>query len=199
MTMILIEQTQVPDAALPVAEFRDHLQLGSGFADDGFQDAVLMPQLRAALAAIEGETGKAIYRRTFRYVVNAWRDLAREVLPVAPATAVQVFKIVDLSGGEEVVAPVGYRLIEDTHRPELRWLGWVLPTIPVGGHAEILFDAGYSADWAGVPSDLKQAVLVLAAHFYENRSSPSDHGLPPAVAALVKRHKQMRIFGGGRR
>ncbi|NND18402.1 MAG: hypothetical protein HKN98_07465, partial [Silicimonas sp.] len=176
--MILIEQTQVPDAALPVAEFRDHLQLGSGFADDGYQDAVLVPQLRAALAAIEGDTGKALFQRTFRYVVNAWRDLAHEVLPVAPVAAVQSFRVTDLAGVEELIPATAYRLVEDAHRPELRWLGLVLPTIPVGGHAEIVFEAGYSADWAGVPADLKQAVLMLAAHFYEHRTGPSDHAVP---------------------
>ncbi|NNF89846.1 MAG: hypothetical protein HKM96_00590 [Boseongicola sp.] len=197
--MILIEQTQVPDAALPVAEFRDHLQLGSGFADDGYQDAVLVPQLRAALAAIEGDTGKALFQRTFRYVVNAWRDLAHEVLPVAPVAAVQSFKVTDLAGVEELIPATAYRLVEDAHRPELRWLGLVLPTIPVGGHAEIVFEAGYSADWAGVPADLKQAVLMLAAHFYEHRTGPSDHAVPGSLAVLLKRYKPFRLFGGGRR
>ena len=43
------------DVALPVAEFRDHLQLGSGFADDGMQDSVLIAQLRAALAAVQAD------------------------------------------------------------------------------------------------------------------------------------------------
>ena len=31
--MMLIEQTSVPLSALPVAEFKDHLRLGTGFSD----------------------------------------------------------------------------------------------------------------------------------------------------------------------
>ena len=43
--MLLIEMTPVPDAALPVAAFRDHLRLGSGFADEGAEDALLQALL----------------------------------------------------------------------------------------------------------------------------------------------------------
>ena len=50
--MMLVEQTTVPTAALPVAEFKDHLRLGTGFADDGVQDDVLETYLRAAIATI---------------------------------------------------------------------------------------------------------------------------------------------------
>ncbi len=197
--MILIEQTQVPDGALPVAEFRDHLQLGSGFADDGFQDAVLIPQLRAALARIEGETGKVILQRTFRYVVTAWREMAHEFLPMAPVTEILSFSVSDRSGGVEVISPGSYRLCDDTHRPQLKWLGLLLPTIPVGGKAEIVFQAGYSANWAGVQADLKQAALVLAATFYEDRSGTRSDALPDSVSSLLKPYRQVRLFGGGRR
>ena len=197
--MILIEQTQVPDGALPVAEFRNHLQLGTGFADDGLQDAVLIPQFRAALARIEGETGKAILQRTFRYAVTAWREMAHEYLPLAPVTDIVSFSVTDRSGGVDVIAPGSYRLCEDAHRPHLKWLGLVLPTIPVGGTAEIVFEAGYSADWAGVPADLKQAVMILATHFYEDRSGRMGDRLPVSVASLLKPYRQIRLFGGGRR
>ena len=197
--MILIEQTQVPDAALPVAEFRDHLQLGSGFADDGYQDAVLVPHLRAAIATVEAETGKAVFRRSFRQVISAWREMAHQVLPVAPVAAITSFTVTDPSGAVEVIPASGYRLTEDAHRPALRWLGLVLPTIPVGGKAEITFEAGFSVDWAGVPSDLKLAVLQLAALFYEARSGGAEMGIPAGVAALLKAHKPVRLFAGGRR
>lgn len=50
--MMLSEVTAVPLAALPVAEFKDHLRLGTGFADDGAQDALVEGYLRAAIAAV---------------------------------------------------------------------------------------------------------------------------------------------------
>ena len=158
--MILREQTQVPDAALPVLEFRDHLQLGSGFADDGSQDAVLITCLRAALAAVEGDTGKAVYERTFSYTVSAWRDVACQTLPVAPVNAVLSVTIRDLLGSSQVVDPGQYYLAADYYTPTLRAKGWALPVIKDGGTAEIVFEAGFGPDWADVPSDMAQAVLV---------------------------------------
>lgn len=199
--MMLIEQTQVPDAALPVAEFRDHLQLGSGFADDGLQDAVLLPQLRAAMAAVETETGKALFERRFQHVVTAWRNLGRQVLPVAPVAALVSLTITDLTGGEEVIDAGAYSLRVDAHAPALCSAGWSLPVIPVGGTAEIVLDAGFGPSWGDIPVELRQAVLMLATHYYENRSAVSDreYAMPMGVKELCRRHKPVRLFGGGRR
>ncbi|MEY2961928.1 MAG: hypothetical protein RLZ60_1758, partial [Pseudomonadota bacterium] len=72
--MMLVEQTTVPLAALPVAEFKGHLRLGSGFADDGLQDGVLVAALRAAIAAIEARTGKILIQRDFSWTVYRWRS-----------------------------------------------------------------------------------------------------------------------------
>ena len=152
--MMLIEQTQVPDAALPVAEFRDHLQLGSGFADDGLQDGVLLPQLRAALSSIEAETGKVLFSRSYQFVVTAWRNLSRQELPIAPVTSIQSLTITDLGGGETMIGSEKYGLVPDAHHPALECRSWSLPTIPVGGTAEIVFDAGFGAVWSDAPADL---------------------------------------------
>ena len=71
--MMLSEVTAVPQAVLPVAEFKDHLRLGTGFADDGSQNALVASYLRAALAAIEGRIGKVLVAREFLWIVNPWR------------------------------------------------------------------------------------------------------------------------------
>ena len=199
--MMLIEETHVPDAALPVAEFREHLHLGSGFADDGLQDAVLLSYLRAAFVAVEAETGKVLLPRTYKYVVAAWWNPSRQALPVAPVSAIQSITITRLGGSEDVIDAQSYRLIPDGQAPVVAAVSWSLPTIPVGGTAEIVFDAGYGADWSDAPADLRQAVYMLATHFYENRSASTEKGraLPLGVAALCARHKPIRIFGGGKR
>ena len=89
----------------------------------------------------------------------------------------------------------------DSHAPALCSTGWSLPVIPVGGTAEIVFDAGFGAAWGDIPVELRQAVLMLAAHFYEHRSAVSDreYALPLAVKELCRRHKPLRLFGGGKR
>lgn len=195
--MILTEQTAVPQAALPVAEFRAHLRLGTGFSDDGLQDAILEPALRAALAAIEGRCGKALYARGFTWRIEAWRDLSRQVLPLAPVTAVQSLKIIDRFGTETVADPGSYALVRDTHRPAVISTGFLLPQIPVAGVAEIAFDAGFGATWAEIPADLQQAVLLLAAEYYERRLDfGAEGGWPGTVTGLLAKWRNIRLFGG---
>lgn len=197
--MMLVEQTSVPDVALPVAQFKEHLRLGTGFADDGVQDAVLVAYLRAAIAAVEARTGKAMMTRSFTWTLTAWRDLARQALPLAPVSSITGLSIVDRLGGEEVIAVARYRLEPDTHRPALVATGLTLPVIPVGGSAVIAFDAGFGLEWSAVPADLRHAVLMLAAHLYEVRGSGSgtDADLPQAVQMLIGRWRNVRLFGGG--
>lgn len=195
--MMLVEETAVPGLALPTGALRDHLRLGTGFADDGLQDGVLEECLRAAIAAIEGRTGKLLLARSWRWSVTAWRDLARQVLPVAPVSAITFFAIRDRTGVETPVPSERWWLEVDMHRPALVAAGLMLPTIPVGGSAEIGFTAGFAADWAGVPPDLRQAAILLAAHYYEHRHEvASGGGIPQGVAAMVERYRQVRLFGG---
>lgn len=196
--MFTVEESQSPDADLPVAEFRDHLQLGRGFADDGSQDAVLIRHLRAAIRAIEEETGQALLVRDFKLVVIAWRRTDRQTLTRAPVRAVQSFAITDLAGGVETVATSRYVLAADRYTPEVRATGWALPTIPVGGTAEIVFRAGHGDDWDGVPPDLREAAMLLAGHYYEHRSAAGERvsSLPLGVADLLRAWRPVRLGAG---
>jgi len=195
--MMLTEQANVPGSALPVQGLKDHLRLGTGFSDDGMQDALIESYLRAAMAGIEGRTGKVLLARRFLWVLEAWRDLAGQALPVAPVTGVVSVSLVDAAGGGSLVDPARYRLMPDTHRPRLAAAGVLLPVVPVDGRAEVVFDAGYGV-WGSVPADLAQAVLMLAAEFYERRHEAGTvAGLPFAVQALIERWRNVRVLGGG--
>lgn len=201
--MMLTEETMLPATDLPLATFKAHLHLGSGFAEDGVQDALLEGFLRAALSGIEARTGKALIRRTFALEVSRWADPAGQPLPMAPVTQVLSLALRDATGQETQVMPARWRLEKDMQRPCLRAAGGVLPAIPPGGAAVLRFSAGMAPDWAGLPPDLAQAVLMLAAHFYEYRQ---DTGLgsgcmPFGVTSLIERYRGLRLSlgapGGG--
>ncbi len=197
--MMLVELTTVPGTAIPVAEFKDHLRLGSGFSDAALQDGVLENTLRAALSAIEARTGKTLFERSFQWTLTAWRDLGAQALPTAPVSAITSLTITDRLGVDEVIASDRYYLEQDMHRPRLVASGLCLPTIPVGGTATIVFTAGFGAAWSDIPQDLQRAVLLLAAHYYENRgdTTPTGDEIPHGVAALIQRYRNVRLFGGG--
>lgn len=197
--MMLIEQTTVPAAALPLERFKAHLRLGTGFTDDDAQDALLLAFLGAACAAIEGRTSKALISREFTWTQGAWRDGAREPFPVAPVTEVLAFRLRDRNGTSCDCDPETYRLERDSHAPRLAALGTLLPTIPTGGTAEVDFNAGFGPDWDSVPADLGQAVFLLAAHYHENRHEAGfgEGHMPFGVCALIDRWRRLRLGTGG--
>jgi len=188
--MILEELTTPTTAKLPIREFAEHLKLGTGFSDDGTEDAVLEVCLRSAMASIEARIGKVLIKRNLLWTLTRWFDQRAQGIPVAP-----VLSIVSLTIGGDVVSPSLYRLEKDMHKPKLVAVGMGLPDVPEGSDIVITFEAGYGS-WTVVPPDLRQAVLMLAASFYENRSGELRvNGMPFGVLALLESHRNIRIGG----
>lgn len=192
--MMLTEQVAVPDAALPVQTLKDHLRLGSGFADDGMQDALILGYLRSAMAAIEGRIGKALIMRRFALELIGWRDRSAQALPVAPVAQVVSVTLMDSAGAAVPLAAARWRLEPDMHRPRLVAVGPLLPHVSPGGRIEVLFDAGFGA-WDTVPADLRQAVLLLAAQYHELRHESAVAAMPFGVMALIERWRTVRMLG----
>jgi uncharacterized phiE125 gp8 family phage protein len=199
-SMMLVEETTVPAMALPIAQFKDHLRLGSGFADDDLQDGLLESHLRAAIAAIEARTGKILIARDFNWTLHAWRDAYRQPLPIAPVAAISGVTLIDRFGVETIAPTTGWKLEVDAHRPRLLGLNGPLLLIPQDGSVRIGMVAGFGSEWSDLPNDLAQAAFLLAAHFYEFRhaTTGSVGNIPLGVAALIAPHRNVRLFTGGR-
>ena len=195
---MLTEQTSVSGAALPVQALKDHVRLGSGFTDDALQDGLIESYLRAAMAAIEGRIGKALIARTYKLVLQDWRQGNEQPLPVAPVSAIASVTVYDAANVATVIAADRWQLVVDMARPKLAAVGVLLPVVPMDGRAEVVFTAGFGAAWGAVPADLAQAVLLLAAQYYEDRhDSGQAAGLPRAVQVLIERWRTVRVLGGG--
>ena len=196
--MMLVEVTHVPQTALPVEQFKEHLRLGTGFADDSLQDGLLESHLRAAMAAIEARTGKILIAREFRWNLTSWRSRSGQVLPVSPVEDVTQVVLIDRTGAEIAVDPDRWFLQPDQHRPVLRAIGADLPDVPEGGAVRMTLMAGYGPDWADLPRDLAQAVIILAGHYYQNRFAAHESaGMPEVVRALIESYRNLRLFMGG--
>ncbi|MCC5993407.1 MAG: hypothetical protein JJT99_12895 [Rhodobacteraceae bacterium] len=192
--MELIETSPVPASALPISALREHLRLSSGFADDTTQDGLLEHYLRAAIARVEGRISRALLLRDFTWRLARWRDDYAQRLPIAPVAALQGVVLIDRAGSETPVAPDRLRLETDSARPRLVAAASALPMIPSGGAVRIAFSAGFGAAWDDIPADLRQAVLLLAAQYYERRDTggaDSDF----AIAALLERWRDLRLGG----
>ncbi|MBP7002250.1 hypothetical protein [Amaricoccus sp.] len=196
--MILTEVSAPAAGAVPVRAFAEHLRLGTGFADDGSLDAALELYLRSAMAAIEARIGRALLARPFTLTVTRWREDACQGLPIGPVRAVEAVALVDADGDAEPVDPAAWSLHRDSQRPRIVGrFGRSLPRIPSAGHAEIRFEAGFGEAWASVPADLRQAVFLLAAHYFENRSDSdvAPGAMPFGVLVLIESYRAARLGG----
>jgi len=195
--MQLVELTSPPAGTLPLAAFKAHLRLGTGFSEENLQDDVLEAFLRASLAAIETRIGKALLERELEWHIERWTQDDCQPLPIAPVTELLGVSSFTAQGDLEALALEGFALERDTHRPHLRGLSGRLPVIPNGGSISVVFKAGFGPNWSDVPADLQQAVLLLGAHFYEHRMDVEGKAslMPFGVVSLLAPHRTVRVFG----
>ena len=198
---MLIEENDVPVTALPIAALKTHLRLGTGFATDSVQGDVLEGFLRAAMAAVEARTGKALIARNFTWRLVAWRSMTAQPIPVAPVATLTEMARIYGDDNEEVIPDSAYRLERDLHVPRVLPRASILPTIPMGGAMRLRFTAGFGPHWTDVPADLAQAVMLLAAHYYEYRGETGfgEGCMPFGVTTLLARYRNLRMtMGAGR-
>lgn len=195
--MMMVELTSVPGSVLPVGELAEHLRLARGFSDDGSQDAALEGCIRAALSGIEARIGKALFARRFVLTLMAWNGAALHALPLAPVGRIESVKLITRAGAETMLDPGRYRLQQDSHRPAIAATTGSLPAPGLGGTIEVEFTAGYAAEWSGIPSDLRQAVLIMAGELWA-QNMDAETGMPFAVSVLLEPHRPIRLRGAGR-
>ena len=195
---MLTELEPVGAAELPLTALREHLRLGTGFADDALQDVILEAALRAALAALEARIGRALIARAFAWRVERWSDATGVALPIGPVEGLASAEIEDASGVRtDVLGRVAFTR-GDGARPMVQARWGALPRIPDGGAAVLRFTAGFGP-WAALPADLRHASLMLAASYYENRAGAAEAAVPPVVAALIAPWRVLRLRAGGAR
>ena len=191
--MILTETAPAAVAPVSLSELSAHLRLAHGFPDDAAEDPLLDLYVRNAVAAVETRTGRALIRRGFLLRLSAWDKEGHVVLPVGPVEALDSLRlvhggdVVDLAAGSWAVEPgTGRQRITGPN-------GGALPPIPMGYVAELSFQAGFGPEAADVPGDLRQAVMLLAAHYYERRYEDDGPGMPMKVRALVEPWRPVRV------
>ena len=193
--MLVKEISPAATNPVPVREFAAHLRLSHGFIDDGTEDSLLELYLRNATAVVEQRTGQALIERPYIVQTACWDRHGHFHLPVGPVATVDQIRFVS-PGSEIVMDSEEWALEPGQVRQKLSAEdGGPLWPLPRGAVAELSFSAGYGVSWNDVPDDLRQAVILLAAHYYENRFGEiqADHGMPYGVLSIVEQHRPARI------
>ncbi len=200
MTPILL----TPPAAEPVsrAEAKAWLRL-----DTADEDTLVTALVLAARMVVEAAARRVLVTQSWRLVYDRWpRPVAPALddvtasppvlpLPIAPMQSVSAIRVYDAAGAAQTVAPSAYQAVGGPD--ETRLLFAQAPPAPGRAIAGVEIDvvAGYGGP-TDAPQPLRQAILMLAAHWHENRgdaeAASPDH-LPPAIAALVQPFRRVRL------
>lgn len=179
-----------PPAAEPVtlAELKDHMRVTA--ADE---DAVVNGMLITAVRAVEARGRLALMPQTWRLTLDAVPD-ETVFLPLAPVASVDAVTVLDGAGAPQAVDASLYEVALGSPG-RLRPAGpWPAQGVAIDA-VQIDFTAGYP-DAASVPEPLKQAVKLLAAHFFETREAAGAErvfAVPQTVDALIAPYWEMQL------
>ncbi|MBB5518087.1 head-tail connector protein [Amphiplicatus metriothermophilus] len=180
----------IPPAEEPVSldEAKAHLRV-----THGEEDGLIAVYLMAARRAIETRAGLAVLAQTWRLALDRPPG-APFALPRGPVSAVAAVEIAMRDGSASPVSPDLYD-VETGLGARLAPRGpWPHTDRLIGG-VRIEFAAGWP-DADAVPEEIKHAIRLLAAHFYEHREAVATErvaALPQAVEALVAPYRGARL------
>lgn len=173
MTSIRLNDPAIEPVA--VEEMRAHLRLNGSE-----EDSSLSGFLKAARTHIEQATRRALISQSWRLYLDGW-PVGRIVrLPVSPVQSVDQITVYDRDGNASQLQSSDWQLDRSTQPERVKIkLGVGLPASDMMA-AEIDFTAGYGAAASDVPENFRQAVRLLAGHWFEHREAGTDL----AVASL---------------
>ncbi|MEM1019629.1 MAG: hypothetical protein ACFBZ9_06120 [Sphingomonadales bacterium] len=153
--------------------------------EHGEEDAFVAALIRSAREACELFTGLALITRDMRAkAVHQGTRFYLQGAPIQKLLAVSASLGADtheLDVAELTVETAAGRSYIEISSPQ------------TGSTVSVDYRVGLGSDWNAVPETLRQGMLRLIAHQYDNRSETGLSALPGAVTALWQPFRQVRL------
>jgi uncharacterized phiE125 gp8 family phage protein len=163
---------------ISLADAKAHLKIDHAADDDLLQAAIVSARFH-----VEAATRRALIAQQWRIHLDAWPRSRIVRLSVAPLLSVDAVTVTDANGEATVLDPADYEAdVASVPARLVLVAGAPAPGRSANGIA-IDVTAGYGATSVEVPAALRQAVLMLVAHWYEHRGAVG-HDLAVLVAPL---------------
>lgn len=149
--------------------------------DGTAEDAYLTRLIKGARAEFEKLNGRALFTSTYRLVLDAWPGDDRIVLPRPPLQSVTSVVYTDEEGNTATLSSDDYYVVTDATPGYLALnagASWPWTTLRPRAGVAVTFVAGFD-DVADIPEEYRQAILLLLAHWYENREAVISSGAVP--------------------
>lgn len=154
--------------------------------DNNLEHDELLGYLRAAVDWVEDYLRRQLITASYQLKLDAFPACGVLELPHPPLRSVTGIQYVDPDGVTQTLSTSVYEV--DTHAEPGRVLlkyGESWPSVrPQENAVSVTFTAGYGDDPEDVPEKYRQAIQILAGHYYRNRDEGGD--VPPAVLNLLR-------------
>lgn len=192
MALIRTSAPLVPPITLTDA--KAHLRV-----DGADEDALITSLIETATAHVERGFGLALITQGVTIIRDAWPDSWLVELPLTPVQAVASVTTFEADGGSFVFDAGHWFADTVSHPPRIVLHGtapWPKPGRRANG-IEIAVTAGFGDAPSDVPEPIRQALLLLVAHWFERREpvvlEDEPHEMPATVSALLASYKPVRL------
>ncbi len=190
-----VQTIVTPAASTPVTVevAKEHMRVP--FADD---DDLIDIYLASATALCEQILQRKLITQTWKMYLDSWPSVVKVLF--GNLQSVTHIKYTDTDEAQTTFADTNYDV--DTNSVPGRILlkdsvSWPTATLNAVNPIEVQFVTGYGDDPADVPADIRNAVLLTTAHFYETRESVliSDiklmtvEQIPFTASTLLQNHR----------
>ncbi len=182
---------------LSLNEAKAHLRV-----DTGDEDTLIDSLITTARLQLEAALNAAFITQQWQWTFDCWPMSTIIELPLRPLQTIDAVRVVDGDGTPTLIDPVTYAVdaAADIPRIASRSGYWPTPGARLNG-IEIDFTAGFGAAPTDVPEDIRHAILLLIAHWFEHREPPGATtattsgpvAIPDAVSVLLKRFRVARL------
>jgi uncharacterized phiE125 gp8 family phage protein len=177
-----------PDAAIAAARDAAKAYLRVTLDDE---DALIGGFAASALAMAEGFCDRALVARDFVAILGVARHW--QLLPMGPVSAIGAVQGLPAEGAAFDL-PVGAYAIDIDAGGD----GWVRVRDPgAAGRVQVTYNAGWVADWGGLPAPVAQGVVRLIAHLHGERDGVMS-APPAAVTALWRPYRRVHLAEAAR-
>ncbi len=191
--MALIMTSAPAIEPVTLADAKAHLRV-----DGAAEDTLITALIQVARLQVEAALGLALIQQGWTWRIDRWPSTGAIELPLRPVASITQVRAQNADLSFTVALLTSYLLDGRGEPPRLVPTGAGLPLPGVAAlGCEINFTAGYGALAADVPTPLRQAILLLIAHWFENREPTSEgtqaRPIPDTVNALLNPFRIRRL------
>jgi uncharacterized phiE125 gp8 family phage protein len=166
--------------------------------DGTSEDAFIASLIVTSRLQIEAALGMALITQAWRWTLDAWPAGQAVELPIRPVQSVDALKVSRADGTQVTVPPSQYHVDGAANPARIVYAPSALPmpgTIAQGIAVELT--AGFGPVPADVPPPVRQALMMLVAHWFENREpvviGAQAVAIPETVSSLLAPYRQVRL------